>query len=323
MRNVTEVTYDQSAIARLCHSHNCWSFKCFMAISPLESSIKTAAVILYLLRIPLIRRNQLTFDIHSEKVAALLGYLALSRTRHGREQIQALLWPESSGGAARKNLRNLLWQIAQRWGHDLVIADAKHVRLSDGVLTDTTEFERIAADQQAAVAQMRFALFELYQSPPLDTLRVINLPQYELWLTVQQERFGRLHDELTTRLLQHYRQAQDWQALINIAHHAQQRGQIQESTYAALIDAYARLGERTKALHVYDQMCRWLANAHGIAPSEETRQLRQMIIEDVVSQSFLLPLGQGAKREPRLSRTIQYSQHVWDSVKDADEDTSA
>ena len=155
--------------------------------------------------------------------------------------------------------------------------------------------------------------------PPLETLRVAHLPQFELWLTLQQELFGRLHDALTARLLERYRQMRDWHNMIDVALHALHVGQWQESTYIALIEAYARLGERAKALHVYDQMSRWLDQAHGFTPSDESRQLQRLILDDALwqAQQYVDP---SSRLVNSFSSITQHSHTLWDSIKDNDED---
>lgn len=293
-----------------------------MVIAPFESSMNNAATVIYLLRIPSIERDLQMFDLPSEKAAALLGYLALNGKRQPREQVQALLWPESSDAAARKNLRNLLWQIVGRIGQTLITAEGKYLQLADAVQTDVALFEAIAIGKVVPITQMRAALFDLYHCPPLDTLRVANLPQFELWLTVQQERFGRLHDTLTSRLLHHYQQQDDWQSVIEVALRALQVGQWQESTYSALIESYARLGERAKALDMYEQLRRWLAREHGLTPSDDSEHLLRLVMSGTLRQAsgFAAPMR---VQNDINSRTAQQSYRVKDTTRDISEDTSA
>jgi pentatricopeptide repeat protein len=291
-----------------------------MAIAPSESS-SDAAVVLYILRFPAILRDHQFVDLSSEKATALLGFLALSSTPQAREQLQALMWPESSEAAARKNLRNLLWQIAGRCGH-VISAEGKYLRLGEAVQTDAAVFEEIATHKETTLAEMRAALFDLYHCPPLDTLRSSNMPQFELWLTLQQERFGRLHDTLTNRLLAHYRHNDDWKSVIDVALRALQVGQWQESTYAALIEGYARLGERAKALAMYEQLRRWLAREHGLTPSEDSQNLLRLIRNGTLRQTARCVVHTERPHDVN-SRITQQNGYVWDTAKDISEDTPA
>ncbi|MCB0110875.1 MAG: hypothetical protein KDE53_33375, partial [Caldilineaceae bacterium] len=50
-------------------------------------------------------------DFHSDKVRALLAYLALEPHEHTRAALAALLWPEIGDQFARANLRNTLHRL--------------------------------------------------------------------------------------------------------------------------------------------------------------------------------------------------------------------
>ncbi len=54
------------------------------------------------------------------KATALLSYLAVTRSRHHRETLATLLWPESSSEAAYSALRNVLWILRQNPLADLL-----------------------------------------------------------------------------------------------------------------------------------------------------------------------------------------------------------
>ncbi|MCB0186640.1 MAG: hypothetical protein KDE31_20375, partial [Caldilineaceae bacterium] len=58
-------------------------------------------------------------ELNIAKLQALLAYLAVTAKAQTREQILALLWAESHPDAARKNLRNRLWQLRQQTVDDL------------------------------------------------------------------------------------------------------------------------------------------------------------------------------------------------------------
>ena len=52
------------------------------------------------------------FGLHSQKVQELLSYLLILRERpHSRELLASTLWDNGSLSRAKKNLRQVLWQI--------------------------------------------------------------------------------------------------------------------------------------------------------------------------------------------------------------------
>ena len=63
------------------------------------------------------------------KAMALLSYLAVTRSRHHRETLATLLWPESGPEAAYSALRNVLWILRQTPLSRLLRADRSTVEL--------------------------------------------------------------------------------------------------------------------------------------------------------------------------------------------------
>lgn len=69
---------------------------------------------------PQILLNQQPVELSVAKMQALLAYLSLTRTPHHRDHLLSLLWAESHKDAARKNMRNRLWQLRQLLGEDVL-----------------------------------------------------------------------------------------------------------------------------------------------------------------------------------------------------------
>jgi DNA-binding SARP family transcriptional activator len=293
-----------------------------MRFYPVESVPLRASVKVYLLSIPRIQRADEIQTITVEKAAILLVYLALSTVRHTREQLQTLLWPDSDMHAGRKNLRNLLWFINARYGKDLLVTDQHYVSLSSAVWTDVGDLECISLNKDATITQIREVVFGLHSVSLLPDFRARDLLQFELWLTLQRERLGRLHDNLITRLIEHYRCVEDWQQVIEVAFRAIAADRRQENTYFHLIYAYRHLGERAKALHAFEQMRIWLASEYGLQPSDEMRQLQRAILTDNLTQAQ-------HRFRPQTEIIVSFSSNAYlqtlieDAARDTPEDTSA
>src|SRR5207253_5917570 len=63
---------------------------------------------LYLLGQPRIECDGETVDLDTRKASALMAYLAVTRQRHSRDTLAALLWPEYDQAHARATLRRTL-----------------------------------------------------------------------------------------------------------------------------------------------------------------------------------------------------------------------
>ncbi|RME99858.1 MAG: hypothetical protein D6768_14165, partial [Chloroflexi bacterium] len=227
----------------------------------------------YLLGSPRFERDGQPLALKSSKAVALLAYLGICNTPQPREQLIALLWPDSLPDAARKNLRNTLWALRKTLGDDLLHTDADQLSLAGHVWLDVRQFETDAespADLQAAL--------ELYRGPLLNGLALADAPDFELWLAVERERLGQHYLRLLETQIAAFRRNGDWQAVIAAAHRALAADNLQEPIYRLLMEAHARLGERADALRHYQTLRTVLARELGVEPLPETEQLRQQIL---------------------------------------------
>jgi len=70
---------------------------------------------------PQIIRDGVPVNITITKAVALLAYLSAHERPQRRDHLLTMLWPESAGSQARKNLRNVLWTIRTQLGPDALV----------------------------------------------------------------------------------------------------------------------------------------------------------------------------------------------------------
>ncbi|MCB0189708.1 MAG: hypothetical protein KDE31_35800, partial [Caldilineaceae bacterium] len=142
----------------------------------------------------LLREASAPVELNIAKLQALLAYLAVTGQPQPREQILALLWAESHPDAARKNLRNRLWQLRQLTSTELVRADGVSLALAPAATSDVAHFVAgLEAQLQSPVrdpAPLR-QLIDHWRGPLLDGLQLHEAPDFELWLGQQREQLGR------------------------------------------------------------------------------------------------------------------------------------
>ncbi|MCB0194410.1 MAG: AAA family ATPase, partial [Anaerolineae bacterium] len=232
----------------------------------------------YFLGTPQFTKNDKPVKLTKTKGIALLVYLAVERTSQTREQVMTLLWPDSLPQAARKNLRNTLWDIGKTFDEEVVEVEGDTLRLADSVGVDIHPFEEtpLTADSDN-VSQLEEAV-ALYRAPLADGLSVLDAPDFELWLTTQQQRFGRHYLRLLDILIAAHRKASNWQGVITFAEQALAYDNLQEPMHQALMEAQAHLGERAKAVRQYDMLRAILEQELGVPPLPETESLRSAIL---------------------------------------------
>ena len=123
----------------------------------------------------------------------------------------------------------------------------------------------------------------LWRGPLLDGLRLSDAPDFELWLAAERNRLGQLYLAGLNHLLTRYRQAGDWRAIIPVAQRALAFDHAQEPIAAVLMEAYARLGQRSDALRQYDTLRTILKQELAAAPLPATQALQSQILSGELS----------------------------------------
>lgn len=253
-----------------------------------------ADVHLRLLGIPAVERaGQPVGGLHT-RALTLLAYLATHTLPQPRERLIALLWPESAEEAGRKNLRNLLWSIRTRLGSEVVQVEEGRLALGHTVNVDVWVFERLVEQWDSGMKGMTIAdgrdggrrtadtrlllqALACYRGPLLDGLVVADALEAQQWLLLERERLGQMALRLCLALLDAYRIAGEWSNVLRAAYRALRTDPLQEPVYRAIMEAHARLGERTEALRQYDVLRVLLARELGVEPLPETEALRTAI----------------------------------------------
>jgi DNA-binding SARP family transcriptional activator len=71
-----------------------------------------------------VRRDGEIIEIPSRSSQSLLAYLVINAgSRQRREKLAGLLWPDTDETKARRHLRQALWRLRKRIGHEFFLAD--------------------------------------------------------------------------------------------------------------------------------------------------------------------------------------------------------
>jgi len=242
-----------------------------------------------------------------DKVRALLAYLAVeARTRHRREMLAALLWPEQSAAAGRTSLRTALAALRRILndrdasiplllverdsvqlnpnGHYCLDVDALRSRLKASEIHPHHRVdgcETCIQDLEAAVA--------LYRGDFLQGLNPGGSVEFEDWTLIQREHF---HARILTalhNLTQYYTRKGQYGQAQRYALQQVAMEPFREEAHRALMQILANSGQRSAALAQYQTCGRILAEELGVEPSQETRSLYERIRQSGESRPNNLP----------------------------------
>ncbi|MCW5842408.1 MAG: AAA family ATPase [Caldilinea sp.] len=250
-----------------------------------------ASLTVRLLGPPSISRDGAELAFATRKAVALFALLAISGTRHRREELAALFWPESGEHAARNALRYTLSTLRQTVGPEVLDVERDSIAAvqTDDLWVDAVEFRRLTdacrshkcAEHQACqhCKETLTAATRLYAGEFMASFTLADSPAFDEWQRAERQS---LCDDLASaleRLVDYAIAEADWPAAIA---HAQRRlglDPLHEPAHQQLMRVYAWAGRRTAALRQYAECARVLSESLSIAPAPETAALYAAIRE--------------------------------------------
>lgn len=228
----------------------------------------------------------------SNKVRALLAYLAVEARPHTRTHLVGLFWPELPEPAALNNLSQTLGRLQQALGTTrpappLVVATRQEVRLAnaDELWVDVQLFGQaqllagagVAPGQRVAtIAQLEEAV-ALYQGDLLAGFALPGCEEFENWLLLTRDTLQRSALDMLYTLAAFYLELGDY---VRARHTALQQLKIdgwREEAHRQLMRALAADGQRAEALQQFERCCQLLRQEAGFEPEAATVALAAAI----------------------------------------------
>lgn len=258
---------------------------------------------------PLVELKGKPVKLETRKAAALLAYLSLNPGECQREFLATMFWQERNQQKALANLRRTLSSLNTRlpgW----IEADRETITLNrNGKLwVDVKAFdqafsqlkshsppEKEACEKYLLILEKAVAL---YRGDFMDGLNLGDSPAFDEWQFIQREGLRREFAEVLQRLASGHSKLGQWDQAITYARDWVALDRLNESANRALMDLYARSGQRSAALRQYEELARWLRKHMEQKPEEETRRLYEQIqgweeaeqVEDSPNRSASFPL---------------------------------
>jgi DNA-binding SARP family transcriptional activator/energy-coupling factor transporter ATP-binding protein EcfA2 len=226
-------------------------------------------------------------SFESNKVRALLAYLALEAERsHRREVLAALFWPDWPDRAARSNLRNSLAKLRKAVGDHharppflLITRDTIQFNTASDYWLDVTAFRALVeADQpkQSAARQLEEAV-ALYRGSFLEGFSLKDSVVFDDWSLLMRERLQRQALMALYRLAGHYEKRGEYERACDYARRQVELEPWQEEAHQQLMRLLALSDRRSAALAQYEICRRRLDEELGVEPAKETTRLYELI----------------------------------------------
>ncbi len=232
----------------------------------------------------------------SDKIRALLAYLALEAdTPHRREILATLFWPDYDHTAALCNLRKSLYRLRQT-------LDTHTPDLSTSVLTitrQTVQLNSTAVSLDVRMFEQNLQTVEthahdtltrcspclaqltdaatLYQGELLAGFSLPDAIRFEEWVLVRREMLHQKTLNMLHTLSVTYERQNDFAQAYSYAMRQTELEPWREEAHRQLMRILARQGERSRALAQYETCCQLLLAELGVAPSSKTVALYEQI----------------------------------------------
>ena len=228
----------------------------------------------------------------SRKVRALLVYLVCQRDRRqSREHLASLLWSDRDDEAARRNLRQAIYNLNQVFhqavgsGDEdrMVLAESNHVYLSpefDGWV-DVAAFESALSLGTGGEVRDPGRLADavsVYRGEFLEGFGTSKAEEFDDWMAAEARRLRELYIEALRALIESFVERGELRFGIPYARRLADVDPLSEEAHRYLIRLYASTGRRGRALRQYQLLEQNLREELGVEPSAASQALAREVL---------------------------------------------
>ncbi|RME53130.1 MAG: hypothetical protein D6790_17980 [Caldilineae bacterium] len=191
--------------------------------------------------------------LESRKALALFCYLCCQARPVPRRELTEVFWGDKPEARGRANLSRVLHGV-NRSAPGVLQADRQSVRLfRDRVWLDVVRWEELVA---AGRPQSLAAAVKLWRGPFMTGMEAPHCPEFELWLTGEQERWRQRQAQILEHLVAHHMDRGEYEAGLRYAEQLlvldpwqeEIRRQIMLMLQAMFANRLARLNPRARRL---------------------------------------------------------------------------
>lgn len=216
-------------------------------------------------------------DFITRKAEALFLYLVATQRPHTRDALANLLWDDPDHQRTKKNLRDILPNLRERFGEYLLITrDSITFNSTLPYWLDLKLFQTQLQQTKPSVEGIYTAI-GLYRGEFLEGFHVRSAPAFEEWMLLERERLHEAYVQGLHTLADHYIVQQDYFAALVITQRLLAIEPWQEKAHRQQMISLAGSGRINEALTQYATCCRILADELGLEPMAETTALYEQL----------------------------------------------
>lgn len=233
------------------------------AVSPAP---ETSGFELKLLGRPTLLRNGAPLVLGTQKSLGVLCYLGACGEAVSREQLSALLWPDSSEERARRSLRGELARLRSALPVGAIDGSRLDIWLDPSAArVDLQRFRSLVAkgrDTEAA---------RLFRGSFCEGLKLRGAEPFQEWLTQERHLVERAYLQVLRRRINEEGAGGDLNSALEYARRGIDMQPLNEDFYVHAMDVADQLGDRAQVLKIYRDLQSVLHAELGIGPGPEAK----------------------------------------------------
>lgn len=201
-----------------------------------------------------------------QKVEGLFYYICVNK-EITRSQAMGVLWADCSEDAARKNLRDAIYNIKKILGPDILNVEGNTRIILNRERNIQIDIEQIKKE----------TILENWKGEFLQLFFVKNCYEFEEWVQKEREEQKRNYVKILQLRIMRQRTGQDLDFLEKSGHVLLQNEIMDEDLYRSIMKKLAEAGKYTEAIELYQNLKSFLEREVEAEPEEETRILFEEI----------------------------------------------
>jgi DNA-binding SARP family transcriptional activator/Tfp pilus assembly protein PilF len=238
--------------------------------------------------------------VDTRKALAILVLLAVEGRPFARDELAAMLWPESDDALARGALRRTLSVLRTALDGRWLVSDRSSVALQDGPDVDLRSLE--AAVDSGDRARLEDAARSA-RGPFLSGFTLRDSPEFDDWRATRAVAAERTLAAALEHVAASAEASGDLAAAVATAQRQVELDPLDEPAQRRLIGLLARSGDRSGAIRQYRALVSLLERELGVAPLSETTDLYESVRDGRIGDGASSGPGVSAPRTPSATRT--------------------
>ena len=206
------------------------------------------------------------------KLNALLYYILVTKVV-SRDEVADLLWPDENGDAAKRNLRNAIYQTKKALGADIILSPKKSLLILNDNLDLTLDVDQFMAEPQENLS--------LYAGEFLQGFFLKRSETYEYWIVKMRNYYKeKFFAECIQRVEADIQNGQYDQAETYIRR-LMELDEYDERALRLLMRLYQETGCTGKVIEAYYEFSKLLRWDLGISPDQATKEIYERALEQI------------------------------------------